>query len=67
MTSRLPVIGQAKVTQVAGRKLLKWKQHRTQGWRSEKNGGGLKGSEGETHIRVDGGVLLRRGESSQKL
>ena len=28
--------------------------------------GGLKGSEGETHIRVEGEVLLG-GESSQKL
>jgi len=28
--------------------------------------GGLKGSDGEIHIRVDGGVLLG-GESSQKL
>ena len=39
----------------------------TQGRQSEKNsGGGLKGSQGETRIRVEGGVLLG-GESSQKL
>jgi len=31
-----------------------------------KKGEGLKRSEGETHIRVEGGVLLG-GESSQKL
>ena len=37
-----------------------------QGRRSEKNSGGLKGSEGETRIRVESGVLLG-GESSQKL
>ena len=36
-----------------------------QGRQSERNGG-LKGSEGETRIRVEGKVLLR-GESSQKL
>jgi len=30
----------------------------TQGRRSEKNSGGLKGSDGETRIRVAGGVLL---------
>ena len=35
-----------------------------QGRRSEKNSGGLKGSEGETRIRVKGGVLLG-GKSSQ--
>jgi len=39
----------------------------TQGRRSEKNSGeGLKRSEGETLIQVEGGVLLG-GESSQKL
>jgi len=37
-----------------------------QGRRSEKNSGGLKGSERETRIRVKGGVLLG-GEFSQKL
>jgi len=31
------------------------------------SGGGLKGSEGETRIRVEGGVLLQGGESLQKL
>ena len=39
--------------------------HAVQGRQSEKNSWGPKGSEGETHIQVEGRVLLE-GESSQK-
>ena len=38
----------------------------TQGRRSKKNSGELKGSEGETRIHVEDGILLG-GKSSQKL
>jgi len=36
------------------------------GGAKKNSGGGLKGSEGETRIRVDGGILLGS-KSSQKL